>query len=260
MVHVLRRSFLLILLAALAVAVAAAPVASKGTGSLALNAPLQMVSLATFSCPPDAPPEANFCPTRTGSGDIRGLGRVAEGYTFFVVESDPCGGDRLLETTVKLEVADKGTLTAALPRLPDCLPSVLSATRAFTITSGTGIYAGATGAGTVMHQASYTPSGAAGTDTWTGSLTVPGLEFDLTPPALTGAVNKSVRARKGAKRARVTFKLTANDQVDGARPVTCNPKSGSKFRIGRTTVKCSATDTSANAVTGSFRVVVKRRR
>ena len=130
-----------------------------------MNAPLQMVSVATFSCPPDAPPDATFCPTRTGSGDIRGLGRVIESYTFFVAESDPCGGDRLLETTVRLEVAGKGTLTAALPRHPDCLPSVLAATRGFTVTSGTGIFAGAMGSGTVMHQASYTPSGSAGTDT-----------------------------------------------------------------------------------------------
>ena len=94
----------------------------------------------------------------------------------------------------------------------------------------------------------------------TGTLTVPGLEFDLTPPTLTGAVNKTVRARKGAKRARATFKVTANDQVDGTRPVTCKPKSGSQFRVGRTTVRCSAVDSSANTGTSTFRVLVKRRR
>ena len=109
------------------------------------------------------------------------------------------------------------------------------------------------------HNAHYTFTGAAGTDTFTGTLTVPGLEFDLTPPTLSGAANKTVRARKGSRRVRVPFKVTASDAVDGAVPVSCRPRSGSRFRIGRTRVKCSAMDLSANAQTARFTVVVKRR-
>jgi len=135
----------------------------------------------------------------------------------------------------------------------------LNLDRAFTITGGSGIYAGASGGGTVSHRASYTLNGgSAGTDTWTGTLNVPGLEFDVTPPTLSGAVNKTVRARRGSKRARVTYRVTASDAVDGSVPVSCRPRSGSRFKIGRTFVKCSATDTSANAKAGRFRVTVKR--
>ena len=87
---------------------------------------------------------------------------------------------------------------------------------------------------------------------------MPGLEFDVTPPTLSGAVNKTVRARTGSNRVRVTYRVTASDAVDGSVPVSCQPRSGSRFKIGRTFVKCSATDTSANAKAGRFRVTVKR--
>ena len=79
----------------------------------------------------------------------------------------------------------------------------------------------------------------------------------MTPPTLSGAVNKTVRARRESKRVRVTYRVTASDAVDGSVPASCLPRSGSRFKIGRTFVKCSATDTSANAKAGSFRVIVK---
>jgi hypothetical protein len=44
--------------------------------------------------------------------------------------------------------------------------------------------------------------------------------------------------------------------VDGSRPVTCNPASGSSFLAGTTTVNCSATDTRNNTSNGSFTVTV----
>ena len=89
---------------------------------------------------------------------------------------------------------------------------------------------------------------------------MPGLEFDLTRPTLTGASNKTMKARKGAKSARVAFGVTAQDDRDGALPVKCSQRSGSTFRIGRTRVTCSATDSSANSAAASFTVAVLRRR
>ena len=86
-----------------------------------------------------------------------------------------------------------------------------------------------------------------------------GPEFDLTAPTFRGAVPKTVRAAKGAKTARVTFKVTAVDAVDGAVPTACQPKSGSRFKVGKTTVRCSAMDSSANTAKTSFTVTVKRR-
>ena len=256
-----RRVALAVLVTAFAVAATVqvtSGVAKTGAtmGSLTFEAVLAMTS-RPGPCPPGSPPGADLCSARTGSGAVRGLGEVSETYTFFVQEGD-C--DRVFETTVRLEVAGKGELQLAVDQYRgECISSSLNLSRAFTITGGSGIYAGASGEGTVSHQAVATPSGSAGTDTWTGTLSVPGLEFDVTPPTLRGAVNKTVRARRGAKRVRVTYRVTASDAVDGSVPVSCKPKSGSRFKIGRSFVRCSATDTSANAKTGRFRVIVKRR-
>src|SRR4051794_30583023 len=224
-------------------------------GSLTFEAVLGMTS-RPGPCPPGSPPEADLCAARTGSGTVRGLGKVSETYTFFVREGD-C--DLVFETTVRLEVAGKGELQLAADRYRgECISSSLNLSRAFTITGGSGIYAGASGAGTVSHQALATPSGSAGRDAWTGTLSVPGREFDVTPPTLSGAVSKTVRARRASKTVRVTYRVTASDAVDGSVPVSCQPRSGSRFRIGRTPVNCSATDTSANAKAGRFRVTVTR--
>ena len=205
-------------LAALATALAAAAtvqvasgVAKTGAamGSLTFEAALAMRS-TPGPCPPGSPPDADLCAARIGGGAVRGLGEVSETYTFFVQEGD-C--DRVFETTVRLEVAGKGELQLAVDQYRgECIESALNLSRAFTITGGSGIYAGASGGGTVNHRASV------GSDTWTGTLNVPGLEFDVTPPTLSGAVNKKVRARRGSKRVRVTYRVTASDAVDGSRP------------------------------------------
>ena len=102
--------------------------------------------------------------------------------------------------------------------------------------------------------------GGFGSETWTGTLEVPGLTFDLTPPTLSGAKARTVRVPKKAKTARVTFKVTATDDVDRSVPVSCQPKSGSRFKVGRTRVRCETTDTSANTAKAAFTVTVKRRR
>ena len=255
-----RRLALAVLATALAVAATvqvASGAAKTGatTGSLTFGAALAMTS-TPGPCPPGSPPDADLCAARTGSGAIHGLGRVSETYTFFVQEGD-C--DRVFETTVRLEVAGKGELQLAVDRYRgECISSSLNLSRAFTISGGSGLYAGASGGGTVSHQAVASGGRSVGRDMWTGTLSVPGLEFDVTPPTISGAVNKRVRARRGSKRARVTYGVTASDAVDGSVPVSCQPKSGSRFKIGRTLVKCSATDTSANAEAGHFRVTVKR--
>ncbi|TML03354.1 MAG: HYR domain-containing protein [Actinobacteria bacterium] len=87
---------------------------------------------------------------------------------------------------------------------------------------------------------------------------VPGLDFDLTPPVLTAPGRKTVLAPRRLKRVRVTYVVTAQDDADGALPVTCRPSSGSWFSIGRTRVRCSATDTSGNESAIIFVVAVKR--
>jgi hypothetical protein len=100
-------------------------------------------------------------------------------------------------------------------------------------------------------------SGGVGSERWTGTIVVPGLEFDVTPPRRSGATSKIVRAPKGARRVRVTYRVTASDNADGQLPVICQPRSGSRFPVGRTVVRCSATDTSANTGNASFRITVR---
>ena len=88
---------------------------------------------------------------------------------------------------------------------------------------------------------------------------MPGLEFDVTPPGLKGAVSKTVRAPKNAKRVRVRYTVTAQDAVDGSVPVSCMPRSGAFFKLGRTKVSCAATDKSGNTRQAQFAITVKRR-
>jgi hypothetical protein len=160
-----------------------------------------------------------------------------------------------LATTGRLIVAGKGEFRFALAQGAQCVDEepVRNEPQTFTITGGAGSYVSASGSGTIERSL----SGGVGTERWTGTLTVNGLEFDVTPPTLTGAKSKTVHARKGAKRARVTYKVTANDDHDGAVPVSCEPRSGSRFPIGRSVVRCSATDSSANTGNASFRVTVR---
>jgi hypothetical protein len=231
---------------------------------LALHAVLRVKS-EPGDCPVDAPAQPDECFARTGTGVVPGLGSVSEVYTFAVQKDrDGClGGDILLASTGRLVVAGKGEIFVSASALPRCFvpaAAVLKASRPFTVTGGSGIYAGASGTGTLQHDIHAGPVGGAGYDTWVGTLEVPALEFDVTPPTLAGAVARTVRTPSGKRRARVVYKVTAHDEVDGALQVTCVPGSGSFFRVGRTVVSCAASDTSGNVTKRTFTVRVVARR
>ncbi len=132
----------------------------------------------------------------------------------------------------------------------------------FAITGGTGPFAATSGTGTLEQRwFNWARAPDVGGETWAGTLEVPGLTFDVTPPTLSGATAKTVQVpKKGAKRARVTFKMTATDDVDGAVPVASVPRSGSRGPIGRWTVRCEATDSSDNTGKAAFALIVKPRR
>jgi hypothetical protein len=212
------------------------------------------------ACPAGIPPLA-ACHARTAQGEISGLGRVSHTYMY---NGDPTGcgpGDvKILGYATSLRVLGKGEISVSVADAP-CLLSdlpALNATQSFTATGGTGIYAGASGSGRIERAANFRSGGASGTDHWIGTLVVPGLEFDVTPPILSGATSKTMRAPRGVKRVRITYKVTATDNVDGQVPVACEPRSGSRFPIGRTIVRCSATDSSGNTGNVSFRFTVRR--
>lgn len=60
--------------------------------------------------------------------------------------------------------------------------------------------------------------------------------------------------------ARVRYTVKATDAVDASVTAACKPRSGSLFKVGHTTVKCSATESSANTATAKFAITVKKRR
>jgi hypothetical protein len=256
-------SGLIAALFACVVAVLPANTATRATGSLQLSAELQVVS-QLGDCPPGI--SANTCGARSGNGLVPGLGKVSQMYTFVAdIESPPCGAGlgKALAYPVTLTVADKGEIHLALAEGEKCVDqeAVRTQTQAFTITGGTGIYAGASGTGTVERVlGGVTDRGRVGRETWNGTLTVPGLEFDVTPPTMAGAVAKTVLARRGARTARVTFTVTAADDVDGALAVACSPRPGTAFRLGKTGVACTATDRSGNTSAARFIVTVKAKR
>jgi HYR domain len=233
------------------------------TGELALRAELSLNSTLGGCSPPQGVDE---CAARTGSGLVPGLGAVSEKYEFLVGLGPPScavGSGEALASSSGFVVAGKGEIHFALAE-GGCISQeepIYNQTQAYTITGGTGIYAGASGSGTVERRlGGTTATGRNGTETWKGTLSVPGLEFDTTRPTITGATNKTVRAAKHARTARVRFTVTAQDDKDGVVPVKCTPRSGSRFRIGRTRVTCEATDASANTAAASFTVTVRARK
>jgi HYR domain len=269
------RRLLFAAIAAVLVGVAMAPLASGGAGTtavkgtLSLRAAFKIVSRDAF-CPPGTS-GAIMCHANNGTGVVPGIGTVSESY-FYNSDTNPdaaclsAGGVYVLGYSARFIVLGKGEIELAVPGSTDCLTTTptgtaLNRTQPFTVTGGSGAYVSASGQGTVQHRWHYTNTGgAAGTDTWVGALIVPGLDFDVTAPILSGAVGKTVRAPRGVTRVRVIYSVTARDEVDGVVAVSCRPRSGSRFKIGRTVVSCSATDTSGNRGTTTFRVTVKARK
>jgi hypothetical protein len=255
-------------LGAVLAALAAVPYAAGGlvgvdraTGTLQLGATLRLESTRDSPCPPGTRAGV-LCPARSGAGLVRGLGRVTESYTYFADPMPPSCSTGLVKIygyPVRWTVAGKGEIHFAVSET-GCLPDAegFTADQSFTITGGSGRYAGASGAGQVDRSLTQTATGAVGPETWGGMLNVPGLEFDLTPPTIRGSRSKTVRAPRGTTRVRVRYTLTARDGVDASVPVTCKPASGSRFKIGRKVVRCTATDTSANTATSTFPVTVRR--
>jgi hypothetical protein len=79
---------------------------------------------------------------------------------------------------------------------------------------------------------------------------------DVVPPRLRlpDRVEREAADRSGAI---VGYSAHAVDRRDGPVTVDCEPPSGSRFRVGRTIVRCSASDRAGNVARGRFAVVVR---
>jgi HYR domain-containing protein len=232
--------------------------AGRSAGTLQLSHVVLTGRVSQVDCPAGSP-DSTACFRSTTNGVVRGLGAVS-GVSSTVVEDADSSCERWRVSSV-LTVSGKGEIDLSLRPPGECVvptTGILAASLVFTVTGGSAVYAGATGSGTFL------TTGHPGTtntisDELDGSLSVPGLEFDLAPPSLRGGVSKTVRAPRKARVVRVVYKVTGRDAVDGRVPVTCKPRSGSRFRIGRTKVSCSATDSSGNTAKVRFTITVKHR-
>lgn len=236
------------------------------TGTLEMKASLDFASQLS-GCKLEG--TATDCASLDISGLFRGLGRVSDSYDYEMdLGSAACasGLGKALSYPIRLQVAGKGAIDVVTTEAACAdVQSVrtLTQTQAFTVTGGTGIYAEASGTGTLQRSLSASVGSGdieSGFEKWTGTLLVPGLEFDVIKPTVVGAKSRTVVAPRHAKKVRVKFVVTATDAVDGRVPVRCRPRSGTRFRIGRTRVRCSATDTSANEATASFKITVRQHR
>jgi hypothetical protein len=80
---------------------------------------------------------------------------------------------------------------------------------------------------------------------------------DKSPPAFSNVPSAIRREADGPRGAVATYALpSAVDGLDGPVPVTCTPASGAVFRLGSTTVLCTAVDSHGNSATTSFSVTI----
>jgi len=264
--HLRRRGIRPLVVALLVATAVALPIASGATptrasGTLQLRATFRD-ALYENACPPGAPRSSNTeCFTVTGHGLVPGLGKATVTWMLIADVSSGLSCEHFAFTTIVVEVAGKGKIEASLtdPKT-HCWPRPPAVYGPFegTITRGFGRYAGASGNLRVTENITNEVGGAGdAVESWVGTLAVPGLEFDLFPPTVRGAHKRTVRVLE-AKRVRVRYTVTAKDAEDGLVHASCTPRSGSLFKRGRTTVRCSATDASGNTAKAAFVVTVTR--
>jgi hypothetical protein len=240
----------------LLVPAAANGVTHRSTDSVALGARFS-IQWAVADCPPGSPPTTD-CYTAVGQETVRGVGQTRLDFLDAVDRSDPAQQCEKWSLTGSLEAGSKGSLSF-VGSSDGCIAwhSALGK-NSFSITGGSGKLANTTGSGTLDFVA-FAPGPFKGSVVLSGTLSTPNYTFDTTPPVLSGAVNRTIRVSRHARRVRVTYAASAQDAVDGQVPVSCKLRSGSFFKLGRTRVSCSATDSSGNTARGRFVVIVKRR-
>jgi HYR domain len=229
---------------------------ADGVGTLQVHGTFS-TNFSSVECPAGTPATTDCFPNTNTGGEVPGLGKVTTDYTLVFDDfGSACGH---AHAQIPLIVTGKGEIDLAT-RTTGC---IVGASSMFppgeaTVSGGSGRYAGASGSGVLDYRIREATAGAGTINlTWTGTLNVAGLAFDTTPPKITGASSKTAKTRAAAG-ARVRYSVSATDATDGPVPVACLPRPGRIFRVGRTTVTCTAVDGSANTATARFIITVER--
>jgi hypothetical protein len=237
--------------------------AADSVGTLQVRSGTFNNNFFPVNCPAGTPTStACHGSTSIGAGLIPGLGKVTMGSYSLILDDFATACTRV-HAQIPVMVAGKGEIDLTMPTsgciTPDQLASHFPPIDV-TVSGGSGSYAGASGSGQLNFQTHVTgPEMGHATIIWVGTVNVAGLTFDMTRPQFSGAISKTVKTR-AAKGTRVSYSVSATDATDGTVPATCLPKSGKVFRVGRTTVNCSAVDGSGNTATARFVITVKRLR
>jgi hypothetical protein len=237
---------------ALTLATAATGAGQRTTVSIDFNGVVG-VTAHSERCPPGGPPGLIGCYLFEAQGNVPGLGEVWYSHRSATAASVDGFCPHVYIGHIAMIVSGakySGELDLSFSVNPVCngVPT------GFVINGGTGDFAGASGSGTFVPN--LFQSGR--TETWAGSVTFGPPPIDVTPPVISGAHSRTVIVPKGARRVRVRFRVRATDKVDGRVDVWCLPRSGSRFRIGRTRVRCWAADYSGNTAEAHFTITVRR--
>ena len=254
-----RRLSLLALIALLLLAAAVGSLAvahADSVGTLQVSRALLTTRFDDVACPAGTPATTS-CFRNVGGGVVAGLGKVTTAFTFIYDGfGSACGH---VHAEIPILVAGKGEIDLAMTSTGCIDPADPGhfVDSAVTVSGGSGLYANASGSGVLDTTSRHGAATNTGTQRWTGTLNVPGLTFDTTPPQIAAAKSRVVKTRL-AKGARVRYTVSATDATDGPVSAACDRKSGSLFRVGRTTVTCTATDGSGNTTNARFVITVKR--
>ena len=172
---------------------------TRTSGTLQLRATFAYI-FNEESCPPGVSVPAQVeCFRFDGQGVVSGLGKATVTWHLIDDLADGLSCQHFNFTTIVVKVTGKGEIRASLidPKT-HCWtrPPVMAGPFAGTVTGGSGSYAGASGDLQVTENLTDEIGGAGeAIETWSGTLTVPSLEFDVTPPTLftTGSFERERR-------------------------------------------------------------------
>jgi len=227
--------FVIAATAALAVTTAAGATAAD---TLNLNASLALSWQFNEPCPPGVPNRGQGCDHATGTVRIRGLGTTAgEEYMSF----DPATVRRDGGGAATFTVGSRGTISFSF--------SGNFRTATYTVTGGTGAFAGASGTGTI-NGVDLELGGPNVAQSWSGTLNAPATHFDTTPPQL--SIGKAKVKRAGAHRYRIKIPFRASDDSGGPIDYELVVRGGTKV------VKASGSGASAIGVSVATRPKTRR--